>query len=399
MLVDRQLPLETVKDESRVWEQLIAPGLNLPKNVLSICHHGFTEMLNNVIDHSDGKSVTLHCAQDDQKTVFEITDDGVGVFENLKKHFTLDSNVHALMELVKGKLTVAPEAHSGEGIFFSSKMFDRFMIESGDLSVVFENDFCTVHSTTNRQGTRFVMEISNNSNKTTQEVFARFTDPDELTFCKTKFFISLAAFEGELTSRSQAKRVVSRFENFEEVELDFAEVDHIGQAFADELVRVWPLAHSNTRMKIVHANEPVVKMLKHVIGRHDLPQPIHAIEVDLTETQEQERRIKDLHKLRDTAGAPYTFWKNADSAITQADGDIRKVAWDRVEEATISEWIGKHGQPPKVIFDTLCAYSPGTVSQKKCAAIFSLIEKLAPNLKKQYEQSNTESPANGIAIK
>ena len=50
----------------------------------------------------------------------------------------------------------------------------------------------------------------------------------------------LAQYEGEkLISRSQAKRVAHRFERFERVELDFAGVPDIGQAFADEMFRVF----------------------------------------------------------------------------------------------------------------------------------------------------------------
>jgi len=33
--------------------------------------------------------------------------------------------------LAKGKLTTDPKRHSGEGIFFSSRMFDEFDILSG----------------------------------------------------------------------------------------------------------------------------------------------------------------------------------------------------------------------------------------------------------------------------
>lgn len=281
MLIDRQLPFETVKDEFLVWAKLIAPGLNLPVHVFSICHYGFIEMLNNVIEHSVAANVSIRCDHNYLQTEFEIIDDGIGVFEKLKSHFDLASDVHALMELVKGKLTVAPEVHPGEGIFFSSKMFDRFMIESGGLSVVFENDACSVHAIDNQRGTRFSMKIANNSNRTTQDVFSRFRDPNDLTFYKSKFFISLAAFEGELTSRSQAKRVVARFEDFKEVELDFAATDDIGQAFADELVRVWPLVHPSTRLRIVNAGESVKKMLKHVMGRSDLPQPKNAVEINI----------------------------------------------------------------------------------------------------------------------
>jgi STAS-like domain of unknown function (DUF4325) len=116
------------------------------------------------------------------------------------------------------------------------------------------------------------MTIHNNSQQTTQAVFAKFTDPEEYTFRNTVFFVSLAAFEAELTSRSQAKLIASRFEKFEEVELDFAGVASVGQAFADELVRVWPLAHPKVFVKVAGATESVRHMLKHVLGRSDLPQ-------------------------------------------------------------------------------------------------------------------------------
>ena len=273
MKLHKVFETSTVKDEFRVWSQLIAPKLNLPQNIFSICHYGFTEMLNNVLEHSRSKNVTIHCTQNEFQTLFEISDDGVGVFTSLCTYFQFDSNIHALIELVKGKLTVAPEAHSGEGIFFSSKMFDQFIIEADDLLVTFEANECSVRSIPNRHGTSFRMKISNDSLRTTQEIFARYTEPEELTFCKTRFFVSLAAFEGELISRSQAKRIVARFENFEKVELDFNGVNNIGQGFADELVRVWPLAHPATQLFVTNASEPVEKMLRHVEGRSDLPQP------------------------------------------------------------------------------------------------------------------------------
>lgn len=50
-------------------------------------------------------------------------------------------------------------------------------------------------------------------------------------------------------------------------------VGHIELAFTDELVRAWPLAHPGTQLKIMHTREGVEKMLKHVVGRLDLPQP------------------------------------------------------------------------------------------------------------------------------
>jgi hypothetical protein len=93
------------------------------------------------------------------------------------------------------------------------------------------------------------------------------------TFETSTVSVLLAEFEGELISRSQAKRVVARLEVFEKVDLDFNGVKNIGQGFADELVRVWPLAHPDTQLIITNATEAVEKMIKHVEGRLDLPQP------------------------------------------------------------------------------------------------------------------------------
>ncbi len=87
-----------------------------------------------------------------------------------------------------------------------------------------------------------------------------------------KYLVSLAELYGNLISRSQAKRVAERFEKFSEVELDFSGIDSVGQAFSDELFRVWPLSNSKTNLHILNANEYVLSMFNHVKGRTDLPQ-------------------------------------------------------------------------------------------------------------------------------
>lgn len=51
-------------EEDRLWETDVAPYLTLSPNVRSIVHHGFTEMVNNAIDHSAGKEVLVHAIQD-----------------------------------------------------------------------------------------------------------------------------------------------------------------------------------------------------------------------------------------------------------------------------------------------------------------------------------------------
>jgi hypothetical protein len=64
-------------------------------------------------------------------------------------------------------------------------------------------------------------------------------------------------------SRSQARRVLVRFERFKEVFLDFSGIESIGQAFADEIFRVYAGDHPKLKLIAANANEQV----NHMIGR------------------------------------------------------------------------------------------------------------------------------------
>jgi len=57
---------------------------------------------------------------------------GVGIFQKIKDHFSLSNLDEAICELFKGKLTTDERNHSGEGIFFTSKMMDGFFIYSSE---------------------------------------------------------------------------------------------------------------------------------------------------------------------------------------------------------------------------------------------------------------------------
>lgn len=271
---ERCFDLSQTEDEFQVWIRYVRPLLaDLPANVLGICEYGFTEVFNNAIDHSRGSSILVRCSRDESGILIELEDDGIGIFASLCQHFSLDSEIHAAIELVKGKMTVAPERHSGEGLFFASKVFDSFSLESGTLKLDFAEQHCAVSSITARVGTRVSMRIAEACPRQAQDVFNRYCDPDSFAFRKTRLAVALAAFEGGLVSRSQAKRVAARFEQFGEVELDFTGVEQIGQAFADELLRVWPLAHPQTRVIPMYADGRVAQMIEHVGARCDLPQP------------------------------------------------------------------------------------------------------------------------------
>ncbi len=256
----RVLPLAGL-DEWLVWSRDFAELVaNLPENVGDIAHRGFTEMLNNAIDHSGGSEVVIGLRIFQGRLEMVITDDGEGIFHRITRLLNLADERLALLELSKGKLTTDPANHTGEGIFFTSRMFDHFSIRSGNLAffhdVELKFDWLDKMPVYKR-GTRVAMAISCDSPRSARNVYEEYyAGPEEFNFNKTVVPMRLARFGNEnLVSRSQAKRVTARFEKFRVVYLDFEGVPEIGQGFADELFRVFANAHPE--IELIPVNCPV----------------------------------------------------------------------------------------------------------------------------------------------
>ena len=256
--------------EDRVWRELILPRLgDLPGNARDIWQYAVTEMVNNAIDHSGSRRVTVDIQRDALNTTVYIADEGEGIFLKIQRALNLYDPREAILELAKGKLTTAPEQHTGEGIFFTSRALDFFEIESHHLrfSHAPRADNAIAEQAADTPGTRVCMRLANDSPRVMREVFDAYTDPEEYTFDKTVVPLRLAQYEGEkLVSRSQAKRVAHRFERFKRVELDFAGVSDIGQAFADELFRVFVAAHPTIRITPINTEPAVAQMIRRAVA-------------------------------------------------------------------------------------------------------------------------------------
>jgi len=257
-------------DENISWVHDFAPFFDLPKNISGIAHHGFTEMLNNANDHSEGKKVGVFMAVRDGRLTIAVIDDGIGIFEKISRALSLPDRRLAILELSKGKFSTDPKNHSGQGIFFTSRMFDQFEIEANDLRYdhdVRGGDDWLLEIARPETGTSIFMAIQMNSQRTTREVFDGYASADgDLGFERTVVPVRLAKIGSEnLVSRSQAKRLVARFEGFRTVLLDFSQVDDIGQAFADEIFRVFAQAHPDTELIPVHATTTVQQMINRAV--------------------------------------------------------------------------------------------------------------------------------------
>lgn len=106
------------------------------------------------------------------------------------------------------------------------------------------------------------MDLNNNTSRTVKSVFDQYTGTEDYSFDKTVVPVKLTKYGNErLVSRSQAKRLLSRIDRFKTVILDFEGVDRIGQAFADEVFRVFTNHHPGIKLYFIKANKDVENMI------------------------------------------------------------------------------------------------------------------------------------------
>lgn len=259
------LTLEKGKtDESEAYEKYILPLVEcLPRNVIEIWEYAFTEMVNNAIEHSGGNSLFITVNKNAYNIEIILQDNGIGIFKKIKDYFDYDSVDQAVLELFKGKLTTDSQSHTGEGIFFTSRVLDYFLIWSNDEYFSHNNFYDFQGDLKKGGGTTIVMSQENHNKGTLAEVFDMYADVDG-GFTVTQIPLVKIFSNGYPISRSQANRLAYRFESFEVVALDFVGIENIGQGFADQLFRVFKNNHNEVELKVINANPEVLRMIKRV---------------------------------------------------------------------------------------------------------------------------------------
>ena len=255
--------------EDEVFDRLRARAVfvdRLPANVREIYAYGFLEMLNNAIEHSRSRIIDVALMKDNGTVSFEVSDAGIGVFRNVMRSRGLASELEAIQDLLKGKTTTAPARHSGEGIFFTSRAADEFVLESYRYRLRVDNtinDYFIERMPRSRKGTRVRFRIASGTSRTLAEVFRTYAvDPREPAFDRSEVRVRLYTLGTRFVSRSQARRLLAGLEKFRSVVLDFAGVDTVGQGFADEVFRVFQQRRPEVRLSPVNMSEIVRFMVE-----------------------------------------------------------------------------------------------------------------------------------------
>jgi anti-sigma regulatory factor (Ser/Thr protein kinase) len=253
--------------EDRAWQRVaedMARIRSLATDEARSLQYAATEVLNNAIEHSRGRSVEVAVSFEAAgTTVTKVQDDGVGVFRRICEDFGFGSPQEAIVQLEKGKLTSDPSQHSGEGLFFSSKATARFRLESQRVAWIVDNlvGDSAVGPSEVRRGTLVVLTTVAGRTPRLEDVFRAYTDPATLRFTRTRATVKLGALGTALVSRSEAKRVADRLTEFTHVTLDFSGIEVVGQGFCDEVFRVFARRHPEVTIEPVGMNDAVAFMV------------------------------------------------------------------------------------------------------------------------------------------
>jgi len=264
--IEFSLKIDSGLREQDVWTKYVKSMIKkYPENIYKICQHSFTEIFNNVIDHSEGTVVHTIIDIKDGNIEMAIIDDGVGIFEKIKKALKLSTAREAILHLSKGKFTTDPTKHSGQGIFFTSRFCDSFSILSCDMYYTFAHDEWFLSNERKldvNKGTYIKMIISLGSKKEPKKIFDKFSD-EERGFHKSTVAVALSNDPNDPhVSRSQAKRLLMGLEKFKTIVLNFKDVESVGQAFVDEVFRVFQNEYPGVKIHYVNANKEVESMIR-----------------------------------------------------------------------------------------------------------------------------------------
>jgi len=226
------------------------------------------EMLNNAIDHSGSETATIKWWTSPDQWSFEITDEGVGAYTKLLEGLHLTSEFEAVQELSKGKRTTDPSRHTGEGIFFTSKVVDLFRLTSAGVRWTVDNirQDVALGVAAPAPGTSVFCQVDPQTDRVLVDVFKQFTR--DHAFVRTRPVVKLFEIGTIFVSRSEARRLLDGLDtDFEVVEVDFAGVEDVGQGFVDELLRVWPATHPGKSVVPMNMNPAVEFMVRRGIHR------------------------------------------------------------------------------------------------------------------------------------
>ena len=255
-------------DPKSILNEQIFPNLkSLPQNVREISEFSLGALFHNIHDHASATRLNykIYISHNDVHLI--ISDNGIGLFQGIADALHFDDVQIAAVEIAKGHVTSDPENHAGDDLMVVIQMFDEVEISSSGVSLKYingKNDW-TLKPSRQKNGTRIHLGIGTNSRRTCQDVFKTlFNEQGKFVHIPVK----LARSNGEqLNSREQADNLLHNIKKLNGIEFDFKNIDLVGPAFADELVRKTLEKNREMDIKWINSTQLVDVLMSRAIDR------------------------------------------------------------------------------------------------------------------------------------
>ena len=241
---------------------------SLSKNIYQICEYSIEALINNIVDHANASSLytKLFLTYSDLHII--ISDNGSGLFNNIKSKLNLNSIQLATLEIAKGEVTTDILRQSGDELNTVLSLFDQVRIDSSGLSLIYtsKNKKWDIGYSKQIQGTRIHLQINPNSNKTCEHIFKNiFRHPNQI-ICIPLNLLNEPE-KNSLNSRSQVKNIFWNITFLEEIHFDFNQIELIGPAFADELVRQSRAINGQVIIKWINCCKTIDMLMNRALDR------------------------------------------------------------------------------------------------------------------------------------
>ena len=241
---------------------------SLPKNIFQICEYSIEALVNNIVEHSQASNlyVKLFLTYSDLNII--ISDNGSGLLDNIRSKLDLEIVELAALELAKGQITTNLLKNSGEALNTIFHLFDKVEVDSSGYGIVYlsNREQWDIKYSTQKQGTRVHLQINPNSNRTCDKIFQKLFNKKEQCI-RLPISLLKGPKKNSLISKQQAKNIFWNIGSINTIQFDFYNIDLIGPAFADELVRQSISINSDVSIEWINANDTIDLLMKRALKR------------------------------------------------------------------------------------------------------------------------------------
>ena len=251
-----------------ILKKQILPNLNsVALNIYEICEFSIMALLSNALDHAQATKLHYNLYVSPNDVHFVLSDNGIGIFENLNNSLILEDIQVAAIEIAKGRITTDPQNHGGDELMTVIHLFNKVTIDSSGICLTYYNkkNEWTVTRSSQQKGTIIHLEIKSNSRRTCQEIFRQIFDRENKL---VRIPVNLVRSDGEkVNSRIQAQSLLHNIKDLTEIEFYFKNIELIGPAFADELVRKTKEKNQIADIKWTNSTKMVDVLMSRAINR------------------------------------------------------------------------------------------------------------------------------------